>query len=181
MKLLFLPIDIDLSDFNFQRSGEAEKNSLFNPWWNSSFISEDSIKENNFERILNQLPFKKITRMFYKTQRIPVESHVDVMPQMKFDENEFEHIRSNEPCGYRIVINGVLEKLHVKTNDNWVVAKLPYTPICYLINSTTLYHKVDDDPTRETIYVRGWIDREKHNNLIDTSLKKFKEYAIYGS
>jgi hypothetical protein len=100
---------------------------------------------------------------------------------MKFDENEFEHIRSNEPCGYRIVINGVLEKLHVKTNDNWVVAKLPYTPICYLINSTTLYHKVDDDPTRETIYVRGWIDREKHNNLIDTSLKKFKEYAIYGS
>jgi hypothetical protein len=181
MKLLFLPIDIDLKDIKFQPKEESEKNTLFNPWWNSTFISDNSIKENNLEKFLHQLPFKRITRIFYKTQRIPVGPHVDVMPQMKFDEEEFEHIKDNEPCGYRIVINGGLEKLHVKINGNWTVAKLPYTPICYLINSTTLYHKVDEDLTRETIYVRGWIDKEKHNALIDQSLKKFKEYAIYSS
>lgn len=179
MNLLFLPIDIDLTNFKFYQNEEAEKNNLFNPWWNSTFISNKVIKENNFDLILNQLPVTKVTRLFYKTQRIAVDSHVDVMPQMKLDRNEFSHIKSNEPCGYRILINGGLDKLHIETKEGWKVAQLPHAPICYLINSTTLYHKVDHDPIRETIYIRGWIDKEKHDRLIAKSLEKFKEYAIY--
>lgn len=178
--LLFVPIDIDLSDLHFKQAENSQENHLFNPWWNSTFVSEDTIKQNGFDRILDQLPVENITRIFYKTQRIAVGPHVDVMPQMKLDPNEYEHIKNNEPCGYRIVINGGLDKLHVKVNDQWITAHLPHTPVCYLINSTTLYHTVDDDPTRETIYIRGWINKDRHQKLIDRSLERFGDYAIYG-
>lgn len=180
MKLLFSPIDIDLDNFSFRQEENPEQNNLFNPWWNSTFVSDKVIKENNFDKILDQLPFEKITRIFYKTQRVAVGPHVDVMTQMKLDPNEYDHITSNEPCGYRIVINGSIDKLQVLIDGEWRIAHLPKTPICYLINSTTLYHKLDHDPTRETIYIRGWVNRQKHENLISKSLEKFKEYALYG-
>lgn len=178
--LLFLPIDIDLCNLSFIQKEDSKKNNSFNPWWNSTVISEDTIKKNGFDQILNQLPVENITRIFYKTQRVAVASHVDVMTQMKLAPNEYEHILHNEPCGYRIVINGSLDKLHVKVGEQWITAHLPCTPICYLINSSALYHRVDEDPTRETIYIRGWINTEQHQKLIARSLEKFKDYAIYG-
>jgi hypothetical protein len=181
MNLLFLPIDINLENFSFSQEENPEKNNLFNPWWNSTFINEDTIKKNNFDNILNQLPFTKITRLFYKTQKVAVSSHVDVMSQMMMEDGEYEHIKLNEPCGYRIVINGDLDKLKILNNGKWCTAKIPSTPCCYVLNSTELYHSVESDQLRETIYVRGFIDQEKHRLLIEKSLKKFKEYAIYRS
>jgi hypothetical protein len=103
MKLLFLPIDINLENFSFSQKEDPEKNNVFNPWWNSTLINKPAVEENNFDKILNQLPFTKITRLFYKTQKIAVSSHVDVMPQMTMEDNEYDHIKLNEPCGYRIV------------------------------------------------------------------------------
>jgi hypothetical protein len=179
MKLLFLPIDINLENFSFSQKEDPEKNNVFNPWWNSTLINEPAVEENNFDKILNQLPFTKITRLFYKTQKIAVSSHVDVMPQMTMEDNEYDHIKLNEPCGYRIVINGSLDTLKILNNKSWITASLPKTPCCYVLNSTELYHSVESDPFRETIYIRGFLDQQKHKLLLEKSFKKFKNYAIY--
>lgn len=177
--LLFLPVDINLCSLGFVQKEDSEKNNAFNPWWNSTFISDESIRKNGFDQILNQLPFTKITRLFYKTQKTAVGRHVDVMPQMTMEENEYNHILSNEPCGYRIVLNGSLDKLKIYNNNKCMTAVLPSIPICYLINSSKLYHSVEADLHRETIYIRGFLDADKHKLLIKKSLEKFKNYAIY--
>lgn len=179
MKLIFCPIDIDLSKFVFKQSSESEKNIFFNPWWDSTFIKEDTVIRNGFDKILNQLPYTKITRLFYKTQKIQVESHLDVMPQMIMEEGEYDHIKSNEPCGYRIVINGGVDKLRILKKGEWVSADIPCTPCCYVINSTEAYHSVDYDNLRETIYIRGFVEEKKHQMLLEKSLLKYKKYAIY--
>jgi hypothetical protein len=181
MKLLFLPIDIDLENFSFLQEENSEKNNLFNPWWNSTFIDKSAVEENNFNRILNQLPFTKITRLFYKTQKTSVSPHIDVMPAMTMEDGEYDHIKENEPCGYRIVINGSVDKLRINTGSKWVETILPSIPSCYLINSSETLHSVDFDPSRQTIYIRGFIDVIRHNELIEKSLQKYKDYAIYKS
>jgi hypothetical protein len=180
MKLLFLPIDIDLKGFEFQQMGELEHGNLFNPWWNATFIKEETIIKNDFNLILDQLPFKQITRLFHKTQKSAVGSHVDVMPQMQMEENEYDHIKKNEPCGYRIVLKGGTDKVKIKTSSGWVTSILPSVPSCYIINSTEAFHTVDFDEIRETIYIRGFLDIEKHHQLVEKSLLKYKDYAIYG-
>jgi hypothetical protein len=180
MKLLFLPIDIDLTGFDFKQYDRSLENNQFNPYWDSTFISRDTIDKNNFDKILNQLPFTKITRLMFKTQKIAVGPHVDVMEKMILEDGEYDHISNNEPCGYRIVITGDRDKLNLKINDKFVTARLPSVPCCYVLNSTEALHSVDFDSYRETIYVRGFVDEIKNQTLLKKSLEKYKEFAIYG-
>lgn len=179
MNLLYAPLDIDLTNFSFTQYDNSLENNRFNPYWNSSFISNDVIEKNNFKNVLNQLPFIKITRLIYKTQRRAVAAHVDVMKEMVLEDGEYDHILENEPCGYRIVVKGSLNKLHLFNGTNWVNAVLPQTPCCYILNSTTCLHKVDYDAERITIYVRGFVDKEKHKSLLEKSLKVYGNYAVY--
>lgn len=178
-KLLFLPVDIDLTDFTFTRYIDALEKNVFNLWWDASVISDDCVEKNNFKKILDQLPFTKITRITHKTQTNLVHPHVDVMKEMGLEEGEYQHLLNNEPCGYRIVIVGRNDKLKVHNGIKWVSANLPKIPGCYLLDSTTGFHKVDDDQNREIIYIRGFLDPVKHKEIVNRSLEKYKDYAIY--
>lgn len=180
-KILFLPVDINLKEFAFKQYDSSVENSAFNPYWNSSFISNDCIEKNNFKYVLDQLPFTRITRIIHKIQRVRVGPHVDVMTEMKLEDGEYKHFVDNEPCGYRIVINGSPNKLKVYNGQEWVIANLPNTPCCYLLNSTSGLHKVDADDNREVIYIRGYIDPVKHKEIIDRSILKFAKTVIYAS
>jgi hypothetical protein len=177
--IIFLPIDIDLSDLNFKQLDNSNKNNKWNGHWDSSFISEDTIKQNKFEQILNQLPFKKITRLFHKIQTRSVESHLDCHSDMIYEDGEYEHLKNIEPGGYRIVLKGNTDVLWVNDNKQWLQVKLPSVPCCYVLNSTACYHKLDVDPGRETIYMRGYVDEAKHQELLNRSFEKYKEYAVY--
>jgi hypothetical protein len=177
--IIFLPIDIDLSDLNFKQLDNSNKNTKWNDYWDSSFISQDTIKQNKFDQILNQLPFKKITRMFHKIQTLSVESHLDCQLKMIYEDGEYEHLKSIEPGGYRIVLKGNTDVLWVNDNKKWVQIKLPSVPCCYVLNATAGYHKLDADPGRETIYMRGYVDEVKHQELLKRSFEKYKDYAVY--
>lgn len=178
MNILFLPIDVDLSRLKFCKKDRSIQLKEYNPYWSSTPIDDDSIAKNNFNKILAQLPFTKITTLTHKIQQRKVEGHVDVYPSMTFEEGEYEHIKDNEPCGYRFVLQGSLTALKVFNGREYVIAKLPKTPCCYLLNSTQGKHSVDEDIGREIIYVRGFIDKEKHNELINRSMIKYQEYVI---
>jgi hypothetical protein len=176
--ILFLPIDIDLSTLSFTQKDRSVQLTDFNPYWDSTPIDQNSIIENRFYDILNQLPFSKITTMTHKIQQKAVGKHVDVYPSMKFAPGEFEHIKANEPCGYRLVLKGKEDSLEIFDGSNWITAITPSVPCCYLLNSTVGHHRVKDDPNREIIYIRGFVNPERHKRLIEKSLEKYQDHAI---
>ena len=178
MTLLFLPIDIDLSNFDFTQFDKSTELTAFNPYWDSSSITEDTVIKNGFNHILDQLPFIKITTLTYKEQKGIVGEHVDVYPEMIFQPNEIEHIKLNEPSGYRIVISGSTDSIEIFNGVEWVVAQAPQTPCCYVLNSTSARHRIKEDIGRKMIYIRGFLNREKHLELLSKSYKRYKDYAV---
>lgn len=179
MRILFLPVDIDLTNFNFTQFDKSVKFSTkYNPYWEATNISNDTIIKNNFNTILQQLPFKKITVLTYKVQERVVAPHIDVHPDMFLEPGELENIQENEPAGYRFVLSGSKDSVEIFNGTKWVTAISPTVPCCYLLNSTSAMHRVKSDPGRTVIYVRGILDVEKHNALIEKSYNKYKDYVI---
>lgn len=179
MNILFLPVDIDMSDFTFTQSVDSVKlKSAYTPFWDITAISEDTALKTSLHKLIEQLPFEKITVLTYKIQQELVKPHVDVYPDMLFEEGELEHIKQNEPAGYRIVLTGNSDSVEVFNGAEWVTAKTPSVPCCYLLDSTTAKHRVKTDVGRTMIYVRGILDPKKHRELIERSLSKYKDYAI---
>ena len=177
--LLFLPIDIDLSELNFQQLDASNKSGSWQGYWDATFISEETVKKTQFDKILNQLPFTKITRLFHKIQNKPVVSHLDCQSDMIYEDGEYEHLKSVEPGGYRLVLKGSPNALWLFDNKEWHNITLPSVPCCYVLNATAGYHKLDADFERETIYIRGYLDEARHQELLKRSFEKYKDYAIY--
>lgn len=180
MTLLFLPIDIQVKNISFKRTDNLKKvpAQIFQPaWWDSAIL--DSASLNYFSDIIEQLPYDKISIVMHKFQNSPVGSHLDVYPNMKIDPMELANINDNEPCGYRLVLNGKDDVLEIFDGVNWLTPKLPSVPCCYLINSTRLRHRVKDDPGREVLYFRGIINKDRNQELIEKSLKVYKDHAVY--
>ncbi len=179
MKILFLPIDIDLAGLEFHEpQGHSGDTPNRWPFWRASTITQDQVQHNNFDKILDQLPLDRVTFLAYKTQIKPVGQHVDVHANMRFEAGEIENIRLNEPAGYRIVLSGSPDKLLVHNGQAWVTAELPSVPCCYLIHSTEGQHQVLDDHDRTLIYIRGFLNPERHQALVQRSLEKYSQYAV---
>jgi hypothetical protein len=173
MKILFLPIDIDLSKLNFYQDPNATKTPNWKTVWDGSFISKEHITLTGLDQILNQLPYTKITRILFNPQLGSVLSHTDREPDSAYEPGEYSHATSVEPCGYRIVLKGQKDSLSFYDGEKWVTPELPSIPCCYVLDSTTAYHKVATDVGREVIWIRGFVDPEKHQDLINRSLLKY--------
>ena len=173
MGIIFLPIDIDLSKLNFYQDPTAPKAPNWKNVWDGSFISEEHIKKTGLDQILNQLPFTKITRILFNPQLGSVLSHTDREPDDAYEEGEYDHATSVEPCGYRIVLTGRTDSLSFHNGAEWVTPELPSVPCCYVLDSTSAYHNVAYDPGRVVIWIRGFVDPEKHQELINRSLLKY--------
>jgi len=178
MNILFLPIDIEIPKINISniQSTILEKHN-YQKYWNTTRI--DETVDENLKFILDQLPIDKVTNIYYKEQNGLVMPHYDVYTDMQFQEGEYKNILDNEPAGYRLVLEGSTDTLYVKSGNTFTLAQLPSVPGCYLLNSTAGLHMVKDDPGRKIIYVRGFINPNKHNALIDKSLKLYKDFALY--
>jgi hypothetical protein len=180
MTLLFLPIDIQVDKINFTRTPDLKKvpAQIFQPpWWDSAILDKSSLAQ--FNHIIKQLPYDKISIVMHKFQNAPVGSHLDVYPSMKIGAEELSNINENEPCGYRLVLNGKDDVLEIFDGVDWLTPKLPTVPCCYLIDSTRLRHRVKDDPGREVLYFRGIINKDRNQELIEKSLKVYKDHAVY--
>ncbi len=178
MTILFLPIDIDVHLTSFYKEDNASRLTAYNPYWASTSLSSTDIEKNNLDKILNQLPFTKITTVTHKFQEREVHSHIDVYPSMIFEDGEYQNIKDHEPAGYRILLQGGLDRLEIFNGVEWVVAKIPQAPCCYLLNSTLAQHRVKEDAGRELIYIRGFLDKQRHKTLIENSYNRYKEYVI---
>lgn len=175
--LIFLPIElsIDQTVFDF----EIQSLPTFNGLWETKFLTDSDLSRPEIKNLCDQLPFKKITLIKYNRQSKDVPPHVDVQPFYVREKNEYEHIRSNEPAGYRIVLLGSADKLEVFDGKNWKTALLPKVPFAYVLNSTVTKHRVIGETGRMSMYFRGFLDQDKHRKIIDINLKKYQDYAIY--
>jgi hypothetical protein len=172
-KLLFIPLDITISlnaTYSFESRLLARQN-----YWTTNIID----KKNNYEEyswLLSQLGIEKVHAFFHKTQQCRVEQHIDYSFK---DSSNLIHVTENEPAGYHVVLKGEVDSLEIYDGDTWVTPILPYTPCAYLLNMTECVHRLKDDPDRTTLYLNGRIDSTKHTELIERSLLKFGNLAVY--
>jgi len=173
-KLIFLPIDLEIINTSYSIESQIEK--TFGGLWNTKFVSPD---EPQLANIIKQLPYQKISLIKYNSQATDIPPHVDVQPNYVKMLNEYDHIISNEPAGYRILLLGSIDKLEVFDGNEWITTRLPTCPFAYVINSTETKHRIIGETGRKTLYFRGFLDSKKHRELIEKNLQRFNEYAIY--
>lgn len=176
--ILFCPLDLEIKDVEFKSVSGIPVVTKYNPYWSLTLLDNDTILNSNLNKILEKLPFEKITNVQYKIQQKEVGPHVDVYPSMNFDEGEYEHILSSEPAGYRIILEGNVDSLEVYNGVNWVQGLVPTTPCAYILNSTAGRHRVRFDKNRTIIYIRGFLNQTEHFELIQRSYLKYQSYSV---
>ena len=175
--LIFLPIELEIEQTVF----DFDIHSLptFDGLWETKFLTNDDLDRPEIKSLCDQLPFEKITLIKYNRQSQDIPPHVDVQPFYVKEKKEYRHILSNEPAGYRIVLSGTADKLEVFDGQSWKTAFLPKVPFAYVLNSTTTKHRVISETGRMSMYFRGFLDRDKHQKIIEQNLQKYSDYAIY--
>jgi hypothetical protein len=172
--LIFLPIEITINKtiFNF----DTPSHKTFGGLWDTRLVDES---DPEMQHIIKQLPYLKLTWFKYNTQAMDVPPHIDVPYNFVKDRKEYQHIRKNEPAGYRVVLEGSTDKLEVFDGRQWRVAKLPSCPFAYVLNSTISLHRVVGEIGRKTLYFRGFLDEIKHREMILKNLNKYRDFAIF--
>ena len=175
--LIFLPIEIDIISTTFSINRPTK--STFQGLWETKELNEWELNKSEIKYIADQLPFKKITLVKYNTQSSIIPPHVDVQQEWTTAVEKFNHIKKNEPAGYRVVLIGQNDSLEVFDNREWQQARLPRVPFAYVINSTSCMHKLSFEAGRQTLYFRGILDENKHKELLKTNLNNYRDYAIF--
>lgn len=186
MKLVFCPIDLDVSSITHFPEIRNNQNHSFNKYWDNEILLDEPNKWrenlhedcNQIKELVLQLPFKELHYVRFSRQIGPVLAHKDIIRE-HLSEQDWKDTKNNEPCGYRIVLTGEPDTLEGFINREWKPLFLPSVPCCYVGDTTGLTHRVQDDPERCLIYVRGIVDEEKHQQLLKKSLERYGDYAVY--
>lgn len=174
--LIFLPIEITIDRTEFDIDSPLHK--TFQGLWDTRLVDESNLE---IKKIVDQLPYSKLTLIKYNSQAMDVPPHIDVQTNFLKDTEEYQHIRKNEPSGYRVVLVGSTDKLEVFDGSKWCTARLPRSPFAYVLNSTIALHRVIGETGRRTLYFRGFLDEVKHREILLKNLEKYREYAIFRS
>lgn len=173
-KLIFLPIELTITKTFL--NVDSPLYDTFDGLWNTRSVEADHPE---IKYLIDQLPFSNLSLIKYNTQATDVPPHVDVQLGYVKDIEEYKNIIKNEPAGYRILLVGKEDALEVHDGKDWVRARLPACPFAYVLNSTTAYHRVINQTGRKTLYFRGFLDKERHHNMISENFEKYKDYAIF--
>lgn len=187
-RLLFTPVAFDIPNReipNIKYSHLQPKNF---PYWNFEQLLDrdqtppqwrDDLDEYRswLKTLVDQLPFVELHNVRLTRQVARVNTHLDIHPKDIRIEG-YERYRASEPHGYRFVLKGGLESLKLLVRGVNVTAKIPHVPCLYVINSTYALHSVDEDD-RITLYVRGFVDEKKNDELIEKSLDLYRDYSIW--
>jgi len=151
--------------------------------WNEEFLMEWQFLK---DYITINLPFIKIVfvRISFQTENVGIHldsSQINNPKSPNFNNNLSEHYNKQIfPYGYRILLKGNKNSLKLFSNNNNKAfqAIIPETTNCYCINSFKTKHSVEKDNDRCIVFIHGWLDQEKHNYLINKSIKKYQKYII---
>ena len=129
------------------------------------------------------LPFTDyINIKIHHIQSTGMVMHIDFGDQTKNPEL-YKHTQEHEPCGFRMVIQGTKSgDMAINNNDEIIVPRMPEDTDWYLISHTGTLHgtpeNINDIKDRYGLFVQGWVDKEKHNELINKSIEKYSDYIV---
>ena len=133
---------------------------------------------------INLFPFKTIRNIKFNTQIEDCLAHIDFSYEnckTDADKELWNNNSINEPCGYRTLISGSKTNMQYAIhNGEKIYTTIPDDTDTFVLNSTTLLHGVDAEPGRKLIYMHFEIDTSANEKLIQSSLEKYSDYAIYG-
>lgn len=185
MKLVFCPIDLDISITSLPEIRQHQSHE-YNKFWDNEILLDDSGQWRSdlhsdmdpVKELVAKLPYTSLNYVRVSRQTGPVIAHKDIWPKQVSAEM-YEHFVATEPCGYRIVLQGSTDVLEAHIDGKWCTTYLPSVPCCYVADTTAIHHRVQEDPNRIIIYVRGFVDIEAHKKLIKRSLDRYSDYAVY--
>jgi len=157
------------------------------------------------EYIKEYFPFESITLLKLLRANQDVAAHVDDSytaykgPKDNcrlITEDYRQHQLQTEPCGYRMIIAGDRSSLYLSDGNpevrdgqlvyNKITEKkychVPETTDSFVLKSYGSMHGVDKTPgddNRLLVFVIGWLNPEKHQELIARSEKVYKDYVHY--
>ena len=187
--LLWCPIDIPKFPIeNFRVQSEFKWN-----FWNVAKLTDDqsspyekttlsnNIREQypEFVEWLKNFPYLTIRNIKFNIQVGTVASHIDftrpdLEPQLHRNNSQ------NEPCGYRILLNGNRSnRLYIIRNGVKHYVTIPDSTDTYVLGHTNVLHGVDQDTDRITIFTHFEIDSVRHQQLLEKSIQKYGEYAVF--
>jgi hypothetical protein len=126
------------------------------------------------------LPVKSIRNVKLNIQKRKVAPHID-FTKPDDDPELWKNNNLMEPCGYRILLQGNrTDTLYaVNSKGEKVYCTMPEGTNTYLLRQTDGLHGVEDDIDRMIMYPHLEIDVNAHKIILENSLKKYSEYAIY--
>jgi len=185
--LLFCPIDLEVPNFGIYELGvAAQKSPTQARYWNveylcSNYVWRDSIdypRQHLKEWLLSNVPFSQIEIVRLNEQIYAASPHVDHAPN-RFSKEFVTNQLETEPSGYRLVLKGDLNALKIHYSGKIIDGSVSSVPGVYLINSMECVHQLLRDENRISVYLRGTVDQDKHNDLIKRSLEKYDKHAIW--
>ena len=130
------------------------------------------------------LPFEQIVNAKFANLIMDGRPHTDfVRPAIA--PAFYQHCVANEPCGYRLLINGVRKRSFFVCREEqsppeeWNYVTIPESTDTFLIPYTKPAHgtkKVEDN--RLVVFLSGIISPERHQALIKRSVEKYSEYMV---
>ena len=191
----YLPIDIPKLDIpsSINYNGFVEEPIPYHGSHMSLFLKNEWFPQGQWQRdnwswlkkyIEENLPIKKfyIVRVSIQLSKIGIHfdtSGINERGKNLYNENLTNHYNSlTSPYGYRLVISGKSGTLLIHNDSQTIPATLPDSTNCYCLNSFHTKHSTDDDDGRVIALIQGWLDEDKHNQIINRSLLKYKEHII---
>ena len=187
--LLWCPIDIPKFPIeNFRVPSKFNWN-----FWNVTKLTEDrsspyeqtkisdSIAHQYPELVewIHNFPYLTIRNIKFNVQVGEVAKHID-FTRPELEPTLHSNNSRNEPCGYRILLQGNRSnKLYVMRNGVKHYVTIPETTDTYVLGHTNVLHGVDEDQDRITIFTHFEIDSIKHQALLQRSIERYKEYAVF--
>lgn len=155
--------------------------------------------------IKQYLPFESITLLKLLRANKDVAAHVDdsytayrgPKDNCRLITEEYrQHQLATEPCGYRMIIAGDRSSLYLSDGAPSVVdgqlvydsittkryCKVPETTDSFVLKSYGSMHGVDRTPgddNRLLVFVIGWLDAARHQELIKRSEEVYHDYVHY--
>jgi hypothetical protein len=128
----------------------------------------------------NSLPIASIRNVKINLQNRSVKPHIDFTMPYK-NPVLWSNNTVNEPCGYRVLLHGkTINTLYmINSAGEKVYCTQPEDTDTYLLRHTNGMHGVEDDEDRITMYLHLEINAEQHKKILEKSVEKYSNYAIY--
>lgn len=187
--LLWCPIDIPKFPIeNFRVPSEFNWNfwnvtklteERSSPYEQTTLSDEISTQYPELVEWLKNFPYLTIRNLKFNIQIGTVAKHID-FTRPKLEPQLYKNNSENEPCGYRILLHGSRShKLYVVRNGVKHYVTIPDSTDTYVLGHTNVLHGVEEDQDRITIFTHFEIDSAKHKQLLEKSIQKYSEYAVF--